>query len=976
MTSSERGAASATAGGLRQRLAGLRDRLTASGGDSALAADLTEAAEEVGRLEADVVAQARDCQAARDRAAAAERLVGGVLQVLAASRGQSTGIAEILDVVQAYTGLEAVGIRLQEGDDYPYFVTAGLPRHFVAAENELCARSPSGEVLWDAEGRAELECMCGTVLRGRTDPALPFFTPGGSFWTNSTTELLATTTEAERQGRTRNTCHHAGFETVALVPVRTEREIIGLLQLCDHRPGLLALETVRLLEQIATSVGIALEGHRTQRELAIRNQIRGAFLTIADDRVFAAVLRIVREAMDSPYGTFCYVNEEGEAVSPALTAEVWDQCGIPDKRIAYGREEWGGSWGRALTEGRSNRSDGPFQVPAGHVPITRVLNVPITYGGRSIGLINVANRATPYTQADQEFLEGICASIAPILHARLERDAQERVRARAEEAVRRSEHELAIRNRIAGIFLTVPDEEMHGEVLQVILEALSSQYGVFGYVNEDGAMVCPSMTRDVWDQCRVPYKDIVFPRDQWGGVWGRCLTERRSVRSEGPLHVPEGHVPLSRVLAVPILHGGEAVGQLVVANKPTPYTDDDQELLEGIAAKLAPILVARLARDAQDSARRQAEEELRRERDRAQNYLDIAGAMILALDAEGRVTLANRRCCEVLGRPSEDIVGRNWFDTFLPEPLGEEVRQVHQRVVSGETEATERYANPVLTATGEERLIAWRNTTLRDARDQVIGALSSGEDITERKQAEAELQRMVTELARSNADLQQFASVASHDLSEPLRMVTSYLQLLARRYEGRLDPDADEFIGYAVDGAMRMQTLISDLLAYSRVGTHGEQLGPTDGEEVLQRTLVVLGPAIQEAGAVITHDPLPVVHADATQLGQALQNLLGNAIKFRSEAAPQVHVWPRRQDREWVFSVRDNGIGIPPEYADKVFVIFQRLHGRSEYPGTGIGLAICKRIVERHGGRIWFESQPGVGTTFHFTLPAEAGALA
>ena len=247
--------------------------------------------------------------------------------------------------------------------------------------------------------------------------------------------------------------------------------------------------------------------------------------------------------------------------------------------------------------------------------------------------------------------------------------------------------------------------------------------------------------------------------------------------------------------------------------------------------------------------------------------------------------------------------------------------------------------------------------------DEGLFVLASVVDISARKQAEEELRR-------SNEELERFAYVASHDLQEPLRTVASYVQLLARRYRDRLDKDAGEFIDFAVQGSLRMQRLIEDLLTFSRVGTRGGALVPIDSGTALEAAIASLRASIDEAQAIITHDRLPAVLADPVQLEHLFTNLVGNAIKFRGAVAPRVHVGAALDGGRWILSVRDNGIGIDPQYFERIFVIFQRLHGREEYPGTGIGLAICKKIVERHGGRIWVESQPGSGTTFFFTLAA------
>lgn len=243
----------------------------------------------------------------------------------------------------------------------------------------------------------------------------------------------------------------------------------------------------------------------------------------------------------------------------------------------------------------------------------------------------------------------------------------------------------------------------------------------------------------------------------------------------------------------------------------------------------------------------------------------------------------------------------------------------------------------------------------------------------ERKQVEERLQKASLELERSNKELEQFAYIASHDLKEPLRMVTSYAQLLSKRYRGKLDADADEFISYMMNGTNHMRQLIDDLLAYARVGTRGKEFEPVNCDTIVDVAISNLQMAIKETGALVTHDALPTVVGDDVQLSLLFQNLIGNAIKFHGPEPPHVHLSAARNAGEWLFSVRDNGIGIDPQHKEVIFVIFQRLHGKAEYPGTGMGLAICKKIVERHGGRIWVESEPGKGSAFYFSIPARGG---
>jgi PAS domain S-box-containing protein len=335
---------------------------------------------------------------------------------------------------------------------------------------------------------------------------------------------------------------------------------------------------------------------------------------------------------------------------------------------------------------------------------------------------------------------------------------------------------------------------------------------------------------------------------------------------------------------------------------------------------------------------------------------------VVMVDRRGTIVLVNRETERLFGYTREELIGES-IELLVPRRF----RQSHPGVRQGFLN------NPQARAMGAGRDLSavHKNGTEIPVEiglnpietDEGFFVLASVVDIGPRKQAEEELRR-------SNEELERFAYVASHDLQEPLRTVASYVQLLSRRYRDRLDADALDFIDFAVGGVRRMQQLIEDLLAFSRVGTRGAPPVPTSMQAVFESTLASLHAALEESNATVTADPLPMVVADAGQLAQLLTNLLGNALKFRGEEPPRAHVGAERTGPMWTVSVRDNGIGIAPEYFERIFVIFQRLHSREEYAGTGVGLAICKKIVERHGGRIWVESAPGEGARFSFTLPA------
>ncbi len=392
------------------------------------------------------------------------------------------------------------------------------------------------------------------------------------------------------------------------------------------------------------------------------------------------------------------------------------------------------------------------------------------------------------------------------------------------------------------------------------------------------------------------------------------------------------------------------------------------ELESRVQERIKDLVMANKQLKREVRERKQAEEALQRASAYNRRLIEASLDPLVTIGPDGKITDVNAATEAVTDHTRTELLGTD-FSSYFVEP--EKARAGYQ--LAFREGLVRDYPLEIRNRDGRVVSVLYNASVYRDEEGKVQGVFAAARDITELKQAEEKLRESLADLERSNKELEQFAYVASHDLQEPLRMVSSYTQLLERRYKGKLDNDAQEFIAYAVDGANRMQRLIQDLLSLSRISTRGNPFKPTDCNVVLGQARANLDMVMSENNALVTNDELPFVMADETQLVQVFQNLIGNAIKFRGKEPPHVRVSAEKNKNEWIFSVRDNGQGVDPQYHDLIFVIFQRLHPKEEYPGTGIGLAICKRIVERHGGRIWVESKPGKGATFYFTIPMKGG---
>jgi PAS domain S-box-containing protein len=576
------------------------------------------------------------------------------------------------------------------------------------------------------------------------------------------------------------------------------------------------------------------------------------------------------------------------------------------------------AWGERL-----RYYDALFALMIGVVVTIVVFTIFITYNAEILDQLDLDRQQaeTALRQAHDQLQQRVAERTAELVAANLELQQEIQQHEQTEATLRRSQQELSdfVENAIVGLHWVAADG--------TIIWANQAELDLLGYTREE--YIGHSITEFHADQAAIT--DIL-----------QRLSSNQPVQQyEADLRCKDGSIRHVLIDSNVSWNNGEFI-------RTRCFTRDITE-------------------------RKYAEEALRQSEQKFRAIFDGTFQFIGLLAPDGIVLEANQPALEAIGANLADIAGQAFWATpwWTHSPILQgQLKEAIARAAQGELV---RFEAEHILADGTSIFVDFSLKPVFDLQGQVVMLIPEGRDINDRKRAEIALQQQQQELARSNAELQQFAYVASHDLQEPLRMITSYLELLERRYKGQLDDKADKFIAYAVDGAARMQILINDLLSYSRVGSRGQDLELVDCEKILQNVLNNLQMSIKQSSAAITHTPLPQVNADPSQLTQLFQNLISNALKFRQEATPQIHIAVQSTDDKWLFSVQDNGIGMEVQYLERIFIIFQRLHSKAEYPGTGIGLAVCKKIVEQHGGTLWVDSQPGRGSTFHFTLPYLAG---
>ena len=895
---------------------------------------------------------------------------------------ESNNISELINSALTFfkqkSKCQAVGIRLKEGEDYPYYETQGFPKYFIKMENNLCSYNGCGKPDRDSAGNPIMECMCGNVICGRFNPSQPFFTNNGSFWTNSTTKLLKNSSEEDRQARTRNRCNGEGYESVALIPLNSGNEKVGLLQLNDTRKNIFSQEFMTLWERLTGYLSIALtkfqaEEH-TQKLLEKEQQLTEELQSSNEELQFTTDELYKSNEELQKYlkmlSTIYELNPDSIVLTTLSESKIIDCNQEYLNQIGYTREETIGHKSLELNILNPDTRKNYLDETSGNKISYTELKVKRKDGS----VIDVLYSSRPIMVNNEELILNIGHDIT-------KRKQNEQEKQKLLENEQQLTEELQIIN----------NELVHqGEELLKINKELEESEVRF----HDLADNIPNLA---W--MAEADGGIFWYNQQWYDYTGTNLKEMQgwgwqkvhhpdyieSVTEEWSKKIEEG-IPYDNIFPL----RGKDGNYRWFLTRVTPIKNKQGELVRWFGTNT----------DITDY--KVAEEKIQQQA----NLISQSFDALIVGQLNGGIESWNHGAEELYGYTESEAVGKPIYEllnTVFPNPwsqISEKISnggmwegEVKHRTKNGETViVSSRIQNIIQNDNSSKLLETNRDITKRKrAEEHIIKLLKEEQQLTEELSATNEelqatseelqssneelmmvqnnLTEMINKLKISNKELEQFAYVASHDLQEPLRMVSSFTQLLEKRYKNQLDNDADDYIGFVVEGAKRMKQLIDDLLAFSRLNTDIREFEPILMEIALDDVLLNLKASIKEHNAQITHKRLPCIKGDPLQISQLLQNLIGNAIKFHGDNPPQIHISAQELENEWVFSIKDNGIGINKRHQEQIFSIFKRLNTREEYPGTGIGLSICKRIVERHGGHIWLESKPGQGSIFYFTIP-------
>ena len=709
----------------------------------------------------------------------------------------------------------------------------------------------------------------------------------------------------------------------------------------------------------------------------------------------------------STIGYLAFTNED----ETVLTMHAWSkcamgQCAIDEKPLVYPLESTG-LWGEAVRQRKpivtnDYSASNPLicGYPEGHVPITRHMNIPIFDMGHIVAVAGVGNKQEPYDDSDVRQLILLMETMWQLIQRKRTKD----------HILRQSAILDGVNRVIRGALTSGGEDGIAGTCLSVAEKLTGSSFGFIGEIDASGRFDITSLSEHGWTAMKMPIEeaDLLVADLKKLGVWDRMLASKTPLivnqleSFPDQVKMPEGRPSLTSFLGVPLKKGGKTIGMMGVADKPTDYDEADQEAVQALASAFTEALYRRRAEEelyrhrehledlveertaaqkkayeqlAQEIAeRQQAEDALVLERNLLRTLIDNLPDYIYAKDAESRFMLNNAAHLHLLrAGTAEEVSGKTDYDIF-PKELAEHYFTDEQEIIRSGMSLVNR-EEEVIDEYGNKRWLLTTKVPLKDGEGKSVGIVGMSRNITQRKLMEESLAEHTRLLERANADLEQrnreldeFTYIASHDLQEPLRKLTAFSDVLREDME-RGDPEeVRQDLDTITTSAKRMRQLVQDLLALSRSGRQDMSWDDVPLNDCVDRALDTLELRIEETDAEIVCDPLPTVKGDFVLLSQLYQNLIGNALKFCKNRVPQVHISAKQVDGIWVMSIKDNGIGIKQEYAEQIFAPFKRLHGRGEYEGTGIGLAICRKIVERHCGRIWVESELGKGSTFEFTL--------